>query len=123
MPGGDTRAFRQVLFRFCDDFKTQRSAGPHGVERIAGDEAQRLCIGVEQQLFYPGIHDAQAGDRVTQPLAVEAFDFQRVAAAQIPQETKGYVLSIVALAAIGENPKLFGFVFDPPLPPADPAAE
>jgi soluble lytic murein transglycosylase-like protein len=42
---------------------------------------------------------------------------------QIPQETKGYVLSIVALAAIGENPKLFGFVFDPPLPPSDPATE
>jgi pSer/pThr/pTyr-binding forkhead associated (FHA) protein len=42
---------------------------------------------------------------------------------EIPQETRNYVLAIVAAAAIGENPKLFGFVFDPPLPPPEPVTE
>jgi peptidoglycan lytic transglycosylase D len=34
---------------------------------------------------------------------------------QVPKETYDYVLSIVSAAAIGENPKLFGFAFDSPL--------
>lgn len=42
---------------------------------------------------------------------------------EIPAETRNYVLAIVAAAAIGENPKLFGFVFDPPLPPQEPVTE
>jgi len=32
------------------------------------------------------------------------------------------VLWVVSAAVIGENPKLFGFVFDPPLPPPEPVA-
>ena len=35
---------------------------------------------------------------------------------RIPRETYGYVFNIVAAAVIGENPRLFGFDFDPPLP-------
>lgn len=42
---------------------------------------------------------------------------------QIPAETRNYVLAIVSAAAIGENPKAFGFAFDPPLPPAEPLTE
>jgi hypothetical protein len=42
---------------------------------------------------------------------------------QIPAETRNYVLAIVSAAAIGENPRLFGFAFDPPLPQPEPAAE
>jgi peptidoglycan lytic transglycosylase D len=38
---------------------------------------------------------------------------------QFPRETYYYVLSIVAAAVIGDNPSLFGFDFDPPLPPTD----
>ncbi|MBE7181993.1 MAG: transglycosylase SLT domain-containing protein [Terriglobus roseus] len=34
---------------------------------------------------------------------------------QIPQETYDYVFRIVAAAVIGENPRLFGYNFDPPL--------
>jgi peptidoglycan lytic transglycosylase D len=34
---------------------------------------------------------------------------------KIPNETYNYVLSIVAAAVIGENPRLFGFAFDNPL--------
>ena len=34
---------------------------------------------------------------------------------QVPKETYDYVLSIVSAAAIGENPRLFGFGFDNPL--------
>jgi len=34
---------------------------------------------------------------------------------QVPAETYKYVMSIVAAAVIGENPKLFGFGFDNPL--------
>jgi membrane-bound lytic murein transglycosylase D len=34
---------------------------------------------------------------------------------QVPPETYNYVMSIVAAAVIGENPKLFGFPFDSPL--------
>jgi hypothetical protein len=34
---------------------------------------------------------------------------------QIPDETYGYVLSIVAAAVIGEDPKHFGFSFENPL--------
>lgn len=41
----------------------------------------------------------------------------------IPAETRNYVLAIVSAAAIGENPKLFGFVFAPPLPALEPVAE
>lgn len=40
---------------------------------------------------------------------------------RIPKETYGYVFNIVAAAAIGENPRLFGFDFDPPLPSSDAA--
>lgn len=35
---------------------------------------------------------------------------------RIPAETYGYVFSIVSAAVIGENPQLFGFAFEPPLP-------
>jgi len=35
---------------------------------------------------------------------------------RIPEETYHYVFSIVSAAVIGENPSLFGFEFDPPLP-------
>jgi hypothetical protein len=38
---------------------------------------------------------------------------------QVPKETYDYVLSIVSAAAIGENPRLFGFGFDNPLAFAD----
>lgn len=41
---------------------------------------------------------------------------------QVPTETYGYVFNIVAAAVIGENPKLFGFDFAPPLP-ADESAQ
>jgi pSer/pThr/pTyr-binding forkhead associated (FHA) protein len=34
---------------------------------------------------------------------------------QVPPETYNYVMSIVAAAVIGENPRLFGFAFDSPL--------
>ena len=34
---------------------------------------------------------------------------------RIPLETYDYVFSIVAAAAIGENPRVFGFPFDNPL--------
>ena len=34
---------------------------------------------------------------------------------KIPQETYDYVFSIISAAAIGENPRLFGFNFDNPL--------
>jgi hypothetical protein len=34
---------------------------------------------------------------------------------QVPKETYDYVFYIVAAAAIGENPRLFGFAFDSPL--------
>jgi membrane-bound lytic murein transglycosylase D len=34
---------------------------------------------------------------------------------QVPPETYNYVMSIVAAAVIGENPRLFGFPFDSPL--------
>jgi hypothetical protein len=37
----------------------------------------------------------------------------------MPQETYMYVFQIVAAAVIGENPSLFGFDFEPPLPAAD----
>ena len=43
--------------------------------------------------------------------------------AKVPEETYGYVFSIVSAAVIGENPKLFGFDFDPPLPPALPGPD
>ncbi|MGB5872144.1 MAG: FHA domain-containing protein, partial [Bacteroidota bacterium] len=42
--------------------------------------------------------------------------------AKVPEETFGYVFSIVSAAVIGENPQLFGFEFDPPIPPALPEA-
>jgi len=42
--------------------------------------------------------------------------------AKVPEETYGYVFSIVSAAVIGENPQLFGFDFDPPIPPALPEA-
>ena len=35
---------------------------------------------------------------------------------RLPEETYDYVLRIVSAAVIGENPRLFGFDFDPPLP-------
>jgi hypothetical protein len=35
---------------------------------------------------------------------------------RIPDETYHYVFSIVSAAVIGENPQLFGFDFEPPLP-------
>lgn len=38
---------------------------------------------------------------------------------QVPPETYNYVMSIVAAAVIGENPKLFGFGFDNPLSRTD----
>ncbi|MCK5440231.1 MAG: FHA domain-containing protein [Gemmatimonadetes bacterium] len=41
---------------------------------------------------------------------------------RIPQETYDYVYRIVAAAVIGENPGLFGFDFEPPLPPVGRAA-
>ena len=34
---------------------------------------------------------------------------------RMPDETKDYVLKIVAAAVIGQNPRLFGFDFDNPL--------
>jgi len=34
---------------------------------------------------------------------------------KIPQETYDYVFYIASAAAIGENPRLFGFDFDDPL--------
>ncbi len=37
---------------------------------------------------------------------------------RIPQQTYDYVYRIVAAAVIGENPGLFGFDFEPPLPPS-----
>lgn len=39
---------------------------------------------------------------------------------RVPDETRNYVLAVVAAAAIGDRPDLFGFGFDPPLatPPA-----
>jgi len=37
---------------------------------------------------------------------------------QIPNETYNYVFYIFSAAVIGESPRLFGFDFDPPLPPA-----
>jgi membrane-bound lytic murein transglycosylase D len=36
---------------------------------------------------------------------------------RVPNETYDYVFSIFSAAVIGENPKLFGFDFDNPLPP------
>ncbi|MGH9144359.1 MAG: lytic transglycosylase domain-containing protein, partial [Vicinamibacterales bacterium] len=39
---------------------------------------------------------------------------------QVPAETYNYVMSIVAAAVIGENPRLFGFNFDSPLASAGP---
>jgi len=36
----------------------------------------------------------------------------------IPAETRDYVFNVVSAAAIGENPRLFGFALDPPLPAA-----
>jgi membrane-bound lytic murein transglycosylase D len=36
---------------------------------------------------------------------------------RIPEETYDYVFYIIAAAVIGENPRLFGFDFDPPLSP------
>jgi membrane-bound lytic murein transglycosylase D len=38
---------------------------------------------------------------------------------QVPAETYNYVMSIVAAAVIGENPRLFGFPFDSPLALSD----
>lgn len=38
---------------------------------------------------------------------------------QIPAETRNYVFAVVSAAAIGENPQLFGFALDPPLPRPD----
>jgi hypothetical protein len=38
---------------------------------------------------------------------------------QVPAETYNYVMSIVAAAVIGENPKLFGFNFESPLAVSD----
>lgn len=37
---------------------------------------------------------------------------------RIPEETYDYVFRIVSAAVIGENPQLFGFDFEPPLPAA-----
>ncbi len=42
---------------------------------------------------------------------------------QIPNETYGYVLSIVSAAVIAENPRLFGFDFEPPLADTEVIAE
>ncbi len=42
---------------------------------------------------------------------------------RIPRETSGYVFNIVAAAVVGENPPLFGFEFDPPLPTAEELAD
>ena len=39
--------------------------------------------------------------------------------AQIPQQTYDYVFYIFSAAVIGENPRLFGFNFDPPLADVD----
>ena len=39
---------------------------------------------------------------------------------QIPQETYDYVFRIFAAAVIGENPRLFGYDFDPPIPQPHP---
>jgi hypothetical protein len=38
---------------------------------------------------------------------------------QVPSETYNYVMRIVSAAAIGENPRLFGFAFDSPLGVSD----
>jgi membrane-bound lytic murein transglycosylase D len=35
---------------------------------------------------------------------------------QLPRETYNYVLAVVSAAVIGQNPKLFGFDFAPPVP-------
>lgn len=40
-----------------------------------------------------------------------------LAQAKIPQETYDYVFYIFSAAVIGENPRLYGFDFDKPLPP------
>ncbi|MCK5571414.1 MAG: lytic transglycosylase domain-containing protein, partial [Bacteroidetes bacterium] len=40
--------------------------------------------------------------------------------AKVPAETYDYVFSIVSAAVIGGNPRLFGFNFEPPLPPVLP---
>ena len=37
----------------------------------------------------------------------------------IPKETRDYVFLIFAAAVIGEDPSLFGFAFEEPLPNAD----
>jgi hypothetical protein len=39
--------------------------------------------------------------------------------AQIPDETYDYVINVVAAAAVGRDPAVFGFRFPPPLPDAD----
>lgn len=36
--------------------------------------------------------------------------------AQLPRQTYNYVLAVVSAAVIGQNPKLFGFDFPPPVP-------
>jgi hypothetical protein len=35
---------------------------------------------------------------------------------RIPRETRNYVLNIISAAVIGQNPELFGYDFEPPLP-------
>jgi hypothetical protein len=42
---------------------------------------------------------------------------------RIPRETRDYVFAVVSAAAIGENPQLFGFALEPPLPRPDEGAD
>lgn len=52
-----------------------------------------------------------------EPEARSYWRFLTEYSARMPDETKDYVLKIVAAAVIGQNPRMFGFDFDNPLQP------
>ena len=63
----------------------------------------------------PGL---EAVDEVPEtPQARSYWNFLREYEAQMPEQTKDYVLKIFAAAVIGENPRLYDFNFDNPLKP------
>ena len=65
----------------------------------------------------PGLQSVDEGAMPENPRARNYWNFLLEYEAQMPDQTKEYVLKIFAAAVIGEDPRRFGFDFDNPLQP------
>ena len=65
----------------------------------------------------PGLEGVDEGALPETPRARSYWNFLREYEAQMPKQTKDYVLKIFAAAVIGENPRFYDFDFDNPLKP------